>query len=350
MAIASLPSVDLLLPGLFPREPVDRSASPLLRLPALELLLARSDRSTLDETSSDRWLMRRFGVNTSGELPAGALSLLGDGGQPGDACWLRADPVHLRVNRDQLILADHRVFAISQGDAETFTDALNRHFAEDGFVFYPLRPERWYLRAPAPPAILTTPLGEAVGRHIDPLLPRGAEALAWHRLFNEIQMLLHGVPLNADRESSGVLPVNSLWLWGVGPLPNAVERPYALVVTDDPVARGLAGVAGCDMAPLDRGLRRVLADQPQGDVLLYDATLDLLRAYSDEAGVAGTLEHLEPSVFTPLLAELKRGAVDRVRIVTFTETGGVCFEATRASLWRFWRSAMALSHYAGPTV
>jgi hypothetical protein len=284
------------------------------------------------------------------DLPAGALSLLADGGQPGDTCWLRCDPVHLRVNGDQLVLAEHRVFEISQGEAEGFTDALNRHFAEDGFVFYPLRPERWYLRAPVSSDILTTPLGEAVGRHIDPLLPRGPEALVWHRLFNEIQMLLHGVPLNADRESGGALTINSVWLWGVGRLPTAIGRPYALVVTDDPVARGLASAAGSATASPDRGLQQVIADQPRGEVLLYDPTLDLLRAYSDEAGVAATLERLEQSVFAPLLAALKRGAVERVRIVTFAGTHGVCFESTRASLWRFWRSAMALSDYAGPAV
>ena len=347
MAIAPLPTFDLLLPGLIPTQRLDAAVAPLPRLPALELLLARGDRSTLDETAADRWLMRRFGVNTSGELPAGALSLLGDDGQPGDACWLRADPVHLRVNGDQLILGGPGVFAISQGDAETFTDALNRHFAEDGFVFYPLRPERWYLRAPAPPAILTTPLGEAVGRHIDPLLPRGPDALAWHRLGNEIQMLLHGVPLNAERESGGVLAVNSVWLWGAGPLPAVPEHPYALVIANDPVACGLARAAACAAKAPDRDIRSLLSDRAPGDVLWYDPSLDLARAYGHDVGLAAALERLEQTVFAPLLEDLKGGKIERIRIVTFSDTGGVCFETTRASLWRFWRSAVALSQFAG---
>ena len=38
------------------------------------------------------------------ELPAGALTLLAHDAQPGEACWARADPVHLRLMRDRLVL------------------------------------------------------------------------------------------------------------------------------------------------------------------------------------------------------------------------------------------------------
>jgi len=347
MAIAFTPAVDLLLPGLIPSQRPDEQAAPLPRLPALERLLARSDRCEVEATTSHKWLTQRFGLPVARELPAGALSLLADGGQPRDGCWLRADPVHLRVHRDQLVLADHCVFGISQREAETFADALNRHFVHDGLIFYALRPERWYLRVPVRPEILTTPLADAVGRPIDSLLPRGAEALAWHGLFNEIQMLLHDVPLNAEREARGALPVNSLWLWGVGPLPAAIERPYELVVTDDPVARGLARVAGCETAPLGGDIWQPLACSRQGDVLLFEPVLDLMRAYADEASLSETLAQLEGGVFAPLLEELNSGRLQRLRIFTFVGASGVGFEATRLSLWRFWRNAEPLFDYAG---
>lgn len=346
MATAPLPTIDLLLPGLVPSQRMDPTAAPLARLPALELLLARGDRSKVEDVTALRWLTHRFGLDAASELPAGALSLLGDGGQPSDACWLRADPVHLRLNRDQLILCGAGVFGISHSEAEAFAAALNRHFANDGMVFFPLRPERWYLRAPATPAIVTTPLAEAIGRHVDPLLPRGPDALAWHRFGNEIQMLLHDLPVNAERESRGALAVNSVWLWGAGSLPARIECPYALVVAHDPLARGLALAGDCDARLPEPDLRRLLAGAPPGDVLWYDASLDLARVYGDDAGRAAVLAELERTVFAPLLEQLKRGTVERIRIVTVAASGGVCFEATRASLWRFWRSTMALSGYA----
>jgi len=43
--------------------------------------------------------------------------------------------------------------------------------------------------------------------------PKGVEALHWHQLFNEIQMLLFSHPVNEAREVRGELPVNSVWLW-----------------------------------------------------------------------------------------------------------------------------------------
>jgi hypothetical protein len=341
-----VPTIDLLLPGLFPAQPVSDAASSLPRLPALERLLARSDRSTLEETGACRWLMRRFGLNADGEMPAGALSLSSDGGTPGDACWLRADPVHLRVQRDQLLLADHHVFDISQSEAEALTGALNRHFAADGMVFYPLRPERWYLRTSTLPAIVTTPLAEAIGRGIDPLLPRGPEAMAWHGLGNEMQMLLHGTPQNAERESQGTPAINSVWLWGAGVMPRHVARPYALVIGEDPVAGGLAHAAGCELQTAAGNLPAVLAQRPPGDVLWCDTKLDRLRAYGDEAAVAAELQDLEQRLFAPVLDALGRGHVDRVRLITFSADGGVAFEVRRPGLWRFWRSARALSEYA----
>jgi hypothetical protein len=80
-------------------------------------------------------------------------------------------------------------------------------------------------------------------------------------------------------------------------------------------------------------------------VLVYDNTLEDARACGDEAGVTAALEHLEQSVFAPLLECLKRRGLESIRVLTFTESGGASFEATRLSLWRFWRSAMELSHY-----
>lgn len=346
MATSPLPTIDLLLPGLLPAPSPGMTGASLPRLPALERLLARSDRSTLGEPTASRWLMHRFEVNAHGEMPAGALSLLGDGGSPGVACWLRADPVHLRLQRDQLVLADHRVFGISQREAEILTDALNRHFAADDLVFYPLRPERWYLRTAAVPAIRTTPLAEAVGRSIDPILPGGPDALTWDRLSNEIQMLLHGVPLNEERELQGLPAINSVWPWGAGVLPTKVARPYALVLGDDPVTRGLARVAGCAVRTPADDLRAVLAGSLPGAALWCGGSLEPLRTYGDDAALAAALGGLEETLFAPVLDALKRGRVDSVRIVTFTDNGGVAFTARRSGLMRFWRADRMLSDYA----
>ena len=72
---------ELAVPALF--------ASPAaLRLPALELLLARGRSRGEDDKPLEAWLHEAFELE--GPLPAGALSLLGAGGEPGEGAWLRA--------------------------------------------------------------------------------------------------------------------------------------------------------------------------------------------------------------------------------------------------------------------
>src|SRR5678816_4599870 len=84
---------------------------------ALELLAARGRRSRNPPRRVERWLQQAFGLE--GRLPAGALSVLGAGGAPGDATWARADPVHMQVMRDRVVMAPAAAFPLARGDADT---------------------------------------------------------------------------------------------------------------------------------------------------------------------------------------------------------------------------------------
>src|SRR6185312_8377541 len=89
--------------------------------------------------------------------------------------WIRADPVHLRLERDHILLADSHIFHISLEEARQFTGLLNHHFtANQGINLFPLRPDRWYLRLLEPTLPHTHLLSEAVNRDIRNKLPFGA--------------------------------------------------------------------------------------------------------------------------------------------------------------------------------
>ena len=77
---------ELVAPGLF-------AAPAAARLPSLELLLARGRCTSAGSQSLETWLHDAFELETP--LAAGALTLLGAGGEPGTQFWLRADPVVL---------------------------------------------------------------------------------------------------------------------------------------------------------------------------------------------------------------------------------------------------------------
>ena len=87
---------EFVVPGLL-------SCASTARFPALELLLARGRRRESEARQLEAWLGAAFGLDT-GELPAGALTLAADG-DGGDASWMRADPVHLRLMRDRVLVA-----------------------------------------------------------------------------------------------------------------------------------------------------------------------------------------------------------------------------------------------------
>ncbi|PFA64615.1 hypothetical protein CN378_14685, partial [Bacillus sp. AFS015802] len=88
------------------------------------------------------------------------------------------------------------VMQVSQDEAVKLTDALSRHFGEDGLSFHPATQGRWLLRSDKPLRARFTPLWDVVGEDINRHLPQGDDGLAWSRMLNELQMLLYTQPIN----------------------------------------------------------------------------------------------------------------------------------------------------------
>ena len=327
-----------------------------LEVPALERLLAKGrqhaeidpdEAEPFATISAEAWRCARFGVDKQGDWPAAPYCLLADGGEPGEHHWLRADPVHLRLEGGRLVLADSGVFSVSQQEAESLADSLNAHFSDDGMVFYPLRPDRWYLRVERAQALETTPLAQAAGRSIDALLPRGADARSWRARLNDVQMLLHGHAVNEQRESAGELPINSVWLWGGGAIANAATAPFNAVWSGDPFAAGLAQAARIAARPLPADAAELLRAGAGTGVNLI--LLDRLRAaaqYGDAHGWRESLAQLERDWFAPLLEALRQERIGMLSLHALGPAGALSVEITRGDLRRFWRRVRPLESYA----
>lgn len=327
---------ELLVPALF-------GARGELRLPGLELLLARARRAHADPVSLETWLARAFALEGDA-LPAGALTCLAGGGDPGARFWLRADPVHLQLMREGLRLVPGEAFALAEDEAAALADALNRHFA-GAFALHVVQSGRWCLGTERGAALVASPPLEAAGKEVDSNLPTGTEAARWHVLLNEIQMLLHAQPLNAAREARGELPVNSLWLWGAGVLPREARGRWQSLSADDPAALGLARLAGMRHRALPEGAVQWLERAPlEGRHLLVLDSLRAAHALGDEEGLHARLQRLEQAWFAPLLAALKSGRIGMVTV--HVPEAGASFEAIRGDLRRFWRRPRPLAGYA----
>jgi len=305
------------------------------RLPALELLLARARRSSEGATTLEAWLCAAFGVD--GEAcPAGALTAEAEGGDPGEATWLRADPVHLLQQREMLVLMPPPAIRVRPEEAQALCATLNAHFGA-AFEIHAFHPERWCARIEGNPRLEARAPLEAAGRNVDAVLP-GGEAKRWHALLNEVQMLLHAHPVNAAREARGERPVNSLWLWGAGTLPTAAACPWQTVAADDPVACGLARAARVRVDPPAFGAEEWLGTRPAGGRHL--AVLDALRArhaFDDGAGWEEDLVALEARWFAPLLGALRAGRAGMLTLHVPDADASRRYELVRGDLRRFWK-------------
>lgn len=334
----------LLVPDLWP-PPAIEDACRGLRLPGLESLLGKGTVVQSESESVEGWLFHHFGCPRAGDWPVAPVTLLADGADPGRDFWLRADPVFLRADGAHLVLADSAAFRISPDEAGALAQALNRHFRDDALEFQPLRPDRWYLRLPAAPAMTTRSLHEAAGRSVDGCLPAGPDALRWHRLLNEVQMALHGHPVNESREERGEVPVNSVWFWGGGALPEALSSPLSGVWSDEPLAAGLARLAGITARPLPGSAETWLGEAAaaDGEVLLVLEGLRAPARLGDAFGWRETVQALERSWFAPLAAGLQ---AKRLAGMTVTSPGEArCCELSvdAADFWKFWRGPRRLS-------
>lgn len=333
---------ELIVPALLPASDSERHALAGIRLPCLERLLGRGRSNRHAAAGLECWLAGVFSLKDTA-LAAGALTLLAYGGEPGEACWLRADPVHLNLQRDGLTLIPADGFSLSGEEASALVEALNRHFAGEFEIQAP-HPERWCLRA-AGAVVLEgeAPLALA-GADVNSNLPRGADSARWHAVLNEAQMLLHAHPVNAARESRGEPAINSLWFWGAGTLSQAVRGSWHSLTADDPVALGLARAAGMRHRALPESANEWLARAPEEGrhAILLDA-LRAPRALRDIDAWHTRLRSLEERWFAPLLATLKSGRIGMLS-VQFPDAE-VSFETIRGDLRRFWRRARPLSAY-----
>jgi hypothetical protein len=291
-------------------------------MPQLERWLARSELGRDPARNAEAWLAARFGL---ADAPVAAVTLAVDEApQPG--AWLRADPVFARVERDSLVLHDASHLGIEPEEARSLVGALRGLFAADGLEFRVPRPDRWYVRVPKAELPETTPLSEALGADVFGRLPRGQGRINWSSALTEIQMLFATHPVNLAREAARRPPVNSVWFWGGGSLPQGVASPYRAVFAADPFAAGLAHLSSTPVEPPPPRLEDLAADPPAL------AVLDVRR------------EGLDARWFGSLAKALSRRAP--VRIVLPTRHGTVVATLTRAARWRIFRRARTLSAYA----
>ncbi|MGB2818823.1 MAG: hypothetical protein WBC37_16545, partial [Burkholderiaceae bacterium] len=225
----------LLLPGaLLPPEVVDALAEPLGQS-ALAAMLTRADLVGDTGTAAPAHLAWLAEHVFQRELPLAtapyAHAALA-GGVPTPAVVWHADPVHVELARDHLMVTP-LTRPPTDDEADALIDAANALTAEmDARVLRVA--DRWFLHAERPWDLRADPLSAAVGQPLPTALPTGADARRWNRLLTEIQMTWHMHPVNEAREARGEPTINSLWLHGGGAWSPLARGAFASVLADAP--------------------------------------------------------------------------------------------------------------------
>lgn len=312
----------------------DRTPLEYADLPHLRALTRRGRPRPFDSAPSGHSvheggdLAAAFGLAPAPEvdLPAGALAALDAAGGAALGPCLRADPANVTITPDAAVVRDPGELALSAEEAASLAETLNQElFTEDGARLEVLGPGLWVLHLPASPAIRTAPLEAWIGADARGGLATGPEGAAWHRLSNEVQMVLASHPVNQRRREAGWLEVNTLWFWGGGSLPGSASPLWAVAWGQAPLLPGLSRLAGIPHHPQVDDFSAVVASAQRGGPVLAVADAPRLAgARGDLGGKVDALEALDRDWLGPLEEALVGGELTGAWVVLGPEapTGG----------------------------
>ncbi len=311
--------VDLLLP---------REARAGLRISAMEKILARGKRQTLPAIPVETLLGDLFGLSGGTASVCAAFDGLPKG------IWMRADPVHVRLERDRVVLLPE--VNVSNEESSEFCASLNAHFAGEGMEFFAPHANRWYVRLEALPGIETVPLSQAAFCDMRENLPEGGDERRWRQIFNEIQMLLFAHPVNEMRESSGELPINSVWFWGNGEIAR-VSSPFDHVSGDDELSEMFASFSGTPFSRWGKQWR----GSSENELLVYTGLRRALQR-GDLSAWQKALQDFENDYARPLLQALRQGRISRLNLDILGAGHLHRLTLERMDAWAFWRNSRLL--------
>ncbi|TKS54038.1 phosphoglycerate mutase [Luteimonas yindakuii] len=291
------------------------------RLPApVAAVFGRADAGIAGEAGEGAQLQRHVEVLPRG-WPVAAVTRQRDACDAAGAAWLRADPAWIRPDINGARLFGYGdALQLDADEAADLLRPLKPLFGDSGMPIDAPVAGRWYLRLPqgAPLPSFTSP-DEALGTDLFEHLAEGPDARRWRTLLNEAQIVLHNHPRNAQRAARGLPPVNSLWFWGAGVLPDQVRMPAAHVLTRDDALAAMAAAAGAHAAV------------PAAFAVPGADTLVDLRSGRDLRQLAGewlspALEALQAGTLSSLVLDLADGRQLTLR---------------RSQRWRVWRRSRA---------
>ncbi len=311
-----------------------------LSLAGLELMLCRGRQRQRVDQSSDGLLFELFGHAAEGNLPVATVMHRFDVEESAEGFCFCATPVNMQPDRDRLVMMGGDNLAVTLTEARQLANEFNQLFAEDGLRLDVPISNRWYLHSSIKPEITTQPLKGVIGQNIGHYLPVGKDAMQWHAILNEVQMLFYSSQVNERRRQSGQAEINSFWLWGEGELPVAPQNSWQHVWTNEPLSCALASLAENELSSMSATAEEWLeqADQGGNHLLVFEVLADAV-AQHDIGRWRDMMEALNEEWMAPLVIALKTRSISTIRLLG----DNVEYEISRSSLKRWWKRPRPLA-------
>jgi hypothetical protein len=305
------------------------------RYPVLEAFFSRSVASREPDATTSAWISASFGIERQHDWPAGAILAQAHGTHNGSRFWICAQPVHLAIDRDDLVLQPRSQLNLSEQESRTLYRLLEPLFAGHELEMKHIETGLWCVGSKRGQQLVTTDIERAEGRSVDGLLPSGKDAAWWHRLVLEAQMTLHEHAVNVAREEHGDLPINSLWLWGGGTVP-AVHRCFDTMCVQDPLLRAAAMLSQARLIEMPINALDAIGENEHVLVETMISTRD---------GPGASLSTLESDLIAPAWKALNSGRLDQLRLVLALPNALLICHCDRKARRRFWKRRQAVPQF-----
>ncbi|HRE33260.1 MAG TPA: hypothetical protein PLD88_14890, partial [Candidatus Berkiella sp.] len=226
-------------------------------------------------------------------IPAAALlaSYLGEA----NASYCLASPIECHVDQKTAYFVQ-RVTQLSEVDEGALLEKLNRFLAEDDIVLCRVDKGIWLFALKHHTDVYFHDPATLLGKSLAAYLPTGKDAVYWHRLLTECQMLLVEYGL-------------SVWFWGNGN-PTELKTDYDAIYTDDLILKALTKKAGTINQPLPTTWDPSLLQN--NNTLFIEPTHDLIAS---------------------LLLWLRQGKIKSLKLITQQKN----YILKKRHLYYFWR-------------
>jgi hypothetical protein len=320
--------------------PIPEFAPDLVRAldaPALAALLSRTSsyaRVPVDDTvralPHEQWLAGALGLLDGGRPALAAAAMRGRGIEPGAGTWFIVNPAHIEIARTHLLMADLRNTRLGEPESRALFESARPFFEEAGHALAWGDAQTWFMRADDWAGLDTATPDAAVGMDLTDWMPLGTHAGAFRRLQNEVQILWHTHPVNAEREARRLPPVNAFWVWGAAAAARSRTPAPTLAAFDAaPWVDALADTRPADLPAFVAGL-----DQ---DTILVCGSAAAPAIQADWGGWVAQMGQLEAALFAPILEALLTRRVQGVSLVLSHRDAHAACTTNALAQRKFWR-------------